>query len=96
MENTSTARASLPWKLALLGPMAVALALLVTASRQSNVHDEMRLSTVGNLMVAVGIALQGVYWLVSRKSPAFGITILVIGSVLFGFGLHTLLRVLGL
>ena len=96
MENTSTARASLPWKLALLSPMAVAVALAVAAMRQTNVQDEVRLTTLANLMVAAGIALQGVYWLVARKSLAIGISALVIGSVLFGFGLHTLLRVLGL
>jgi hypothetical protein len=96
MENTSTQRASLPWKFALLSPMAVALALLLTASRQANLHDEVRLTTIGNLMVAVGIAAQGFYWLIARKSQAIGISALVAGSVLFGFGLHTLLRVLGL
>lgn len=96
MENTSTQRPSLPWKLALLSPMAVALALLVASSRQSDLHNEIRLTTIGNLMVAVGIAMQGVYWLVARKSLAVGITALVVGSVLFGFGVNTLLRVLGL
>ncbi len=96
MENTSPIRASLPWKFTLLSPMAVALALLVTATRQTNLHDEIELTTIGNLMVAVGIAAQGIYWLIARKSIGVGITALVIGSVLFGFGLHTLLRVLGL
>ena len=96
MENTSPIRASLPWKFALLSPMAVALALVVTATRQTNLHDEIRLTTIGNLMLAVGLAMQGVYWLVARKSLAVGITFTVVGSALFGFGLHTLLRVLGL
>ena len=96
MESTGTVRASLPWKFALLSPMAIALALMVTAMRQTNVQDEVRLTTIGNLLLAVGIALQGVYWLVARKSLSIGITALVVGSVLFGFGLHTLLRVLGL
>ena len=95
MENTSTQRASLPWKIALLSPMAGALALVVTASRQANVHDEVLLTTIGNLLLAVGIALQGGYWLVARKSQAVGMTALVVGSVLFGFGLNTLLRALG-
>jgi hypothetical protein len=68
----------------------------LTASRQTDLHAEVRLTTIGNLMVSVGIAMQGVYWLIARKSLGAGITILVFGSVLFGFGLHTLLRVFGL
>jgi|SRR6476646_10790831 len=96
MKNASPIRASLPRKVALLSPMAVALALLLTASRQTNLHDEVRLEMIGNLLVGVGIAMQGVYWLVARKSLGMGITFLVIGSVLVGFGLHTLLRVFGL
>lgn len=96
MKNPSTARVSLPWKFALLSPMAVALATLVAASRQSQLHDEIRLTTVGNLFVAVGITAQGLYYLLVRKSPAMGVTALMVGSAVFGFGLHTLLRVLGL
>ncbi len=96
MENTSRQRPSWSWMLALLSPMALALALLAASSQQNDLHDKILLTTIGNLMVAVGIAMQGVYWLVARKSLAIGITALVVGSVLFGFGLHTLLRVLGL
>ena len=95
MEHTS-ARATLPWKIALLGPMAAALALLWMSSRQTNLQDEIRLMTIGNLLVAMGIAMQGVYWLKERKSLVIGVTALVTGSVVFGFGLHTLLRILGL
>lgn len=96
MEKAKTTHASPAWALALLSPMAVALVLLLTASRQPNLHDEVRLTTIGNLLVAVGLAMQGLYWLIARKSLAIGVTSLVIGSVLFGFGMHTLLRVLGL
>ena len=96
MEPTSAARAPLPWKIALLSPMAIALAVLLTASRQTNLHDEIRLMTIGNLLVAVGIAMQGLYWLMARKSLATGVTAILTGSVLFWFGLHTLLRILGL
>ena len=95
MENTNRVRARLPWTLALLSPMAVALALMVIGSRQPDLHDKVRLTTLANLLVAVGIALQGLYWLLARKSLAVGISALVTGSVLFGFGLNTLLRVLG-
>lgn len=96
MKEPSTARVALRWKVALLSPMAVALVTLVAASRQSQLQDEIRLTTLGNLFVAGGIAAQGLYYLLARKSLAMGVTALMVGSALFGFGLHTLLRVLGL
>ena len=96
MQGNTKARVSVPWKVAVFAPLAAALAVLILASRQSELHHEIGLATIGNLLVALGIATQGVYWIVVRKSNGLGITALIIGSVLFGFGLHTLLRTFGL
>ena len=89
-------RAGLGWRLALLIPMAVAFALLLIARRQTDLQVEVRLTTLGNLSVSAGITMQGLYWILTKKSLAIGIMALMVGSIVFGFGLHTLLRVFGL
>ena len=96
MQVNTTTRVSVPWKLVLFTPMAAAFAVLVLASRQAELHHEIGLATIGNLLVALGIAMQGVYWIIVRKSNGIGIMAVVIGSLLFGFALHTLLRTFGL
>lgn len=96
MEPTASTRASLGWKLALLLPMAVALGLLLMARQQTDLHAENRLTILGNLSVSAGITLQGLYWILARKSLAVGIPALMVGCIVLGFGLHTLLRAFGL
>ena len=89
-------RASLGWRFALLIPMAVALALLLMARRHTDLQAEVRLTTLGNLSVSAGITMQGLYWILAKKSLGIGIMALMVGCTVFGFGLHTLLRVFGL
>lgn len=97
MEST-TARQPVPlwWKLGFFVPLAVALMLIAMSTRQSGLHRQVELSTIGNLCGTVSIVVQGVYWIVGRKQTALGILFVIVGSVTFGFGLHVLLRAFGI
>ena len=95
--QATTTRPTVPlgWKLGLLTPFAAALLILLLSSRQAGLHTKVELTVIGNLLVAVGLAAQGVYWIIRGRQTGLGIFSLTVGSTLFGFGLHTLLRVLG-
>ena len=93
MENTAGSRpASLRWKLALLLPLVPAVALQVLAHRQSDLHAEIRLSTIGSIFLSISLIAQSL--LLMRTSTKWGTAMLIFTSIVLGFGLHTLLRVL--
>lgn len=96
MTEANPTRPSLAWKMGLLMPLAAAFVLLAISWRQTELNARLQLTTLGNLLVAVAIAAQGLYWTLARKSMAIGLTALIVGCVLFGFGLHTVLRAFGL
>lgn len=93
MENTAGPRqTSLGWKVALLLPLVPAVALQVLAHRQSDLHAEVRLSTIGSIFLSLSLIAQSL--LLMRTSTKWGIPMLIFSSIVLGFGLHTLLRVL--
>jgi hypothetical protein len=95
MESTTASRSgSLGWKLVFFVPLAVALVLLLIWSMQTNLHPGIKLPIIGNILVAVSLIAQGVYWILVRKWTGWGIVALIVASTVLGFGLHTLLRVL--
>lgn len=96
MSEANPTRPSVAWRIGLLTPLAVALVLVAISWQQTDLNARLRWMTLGNLFVAVGIAAQGLYWIVARKSLAIGLGALMVGCVVFGFGLHTVLRVFGL
>ena len=93
MENSAGTRpVPLPWRLAVLLPLVPAMALQVLAHRQSDLHAEIRFSTIG--LIFLFISLIGQSLLLMRTSTKWGIALLIFTSAGLGFGLHTLLRVL--
>lgn len=95
MESTTGSRsATLGWKLLILIPLAVAVALAVISSTHTDLHAGIELPIIGNIFLEVSFIAQGVYWIVVSKRTGLGILTLIVASTVLGFGLHTLLRVL--
>jgi hypothetical protein len=93
MESTTRSRsASLGWKLAIFIPLAAALVLQLISARQADLHAGVRLSIIGNILLALSLIAQSAFLL--RKSTTWGIVMLIFASAVLGFGLHALLRVL--
>lgn len=95
MESTTVSRSvSLGWKLLLLIPLAGAVVLAVIGSRQTGLHAQVELNTIGGICGNVALIALGVHWIVVKKLTGLGILMLIVASTVLGFGLHTLLRVL--
>lgn len=84
----------LGWKLGIFLPLAGALTLLLLSSRQHELHAEILLTTIGNMLTMVSMIVMSIYWIVEKKVVGWGIVILVFSSAVLGFGVHTLLRVI--
>jgi hypothetical protein len=84
--------ASLVWKLAFFGPLAVAVVLQVISAKQADLHTGVRLSIIGNVFLSLSLIAQATHLM--RKSTAWGIAMLISASAVLGFGLHVLLRAL--
>lgn len=83
----------LGWKLGILAPLLPALALLLLATQQHDLHRQIALTSAGAILVMVSNIVVSVYWIVVKKLVGWGIVMLIFGSAVAGFGLHTLLRV---
>jgi len=95
MENTtSSPRVSLRWKLLILVPLAAGVVLGVISSRQIGAHVEIQQLTIANLCINVALIAVGVHWIVVKKLTGLGILMLIVSSMVVGFGLHVLLRML--
>jgi len=93
MESTTRSRsASLGWKLAIFIPLAAALVLQLISARQADLRAGVRLSIIGNILLALSLIAQSAFLL--RKSTTWGIVMLIFASAVLGFGVHALLRVL--
>jgi hypothetical protein len=93
MENTtSSRRVSLGWKLLILVPLAAGVVLGVTSARQTGAHAEIQLLTIANLCMNIALIALGVHWIVVKKLTGLGILMLIVSSMVVGFGLHVLLR----
>jgi hypothetical protein len=77
-------------------PLAVALFLMLIGSRQSDPHWSSVLVSLGGLFTNISIIGQGVFLIVVKKRTGMGITTLILGATVLGFGLHVLLRTLQL
>jgi hypothetical protein len=95
MENTtSSPRVSLGWKLLILVPLAAGVVLGVISPRQTGAHVEIQLLTIADLCINVALIALGVHWIVVKKLTGLGILMLIVSSMVVGFGLHVLLRML--
>jgi hypothetical protein len=95
MESATGSRSvSLAWKLSIIVPLAVAVAVLTISARQTDQHKQIMLSIVANIFGVVGLIAQAAFWIVVRKWTGLGIVMLIFTSAVLGFGLHSLLRVL--
>ena len=95
MESATGSRSvPLAWKLSIIVPLAVAVAVLTISTRQTDQHKQIMLSIVANIFGVVGLIAQTAYWIVVRKWTGSGIVMLLFTSAVLGFGLHSLLRVL--
>jgi hypothetical protein len=93
MESALGSRSvSLGWKLLVLLPLAAGVVLGVISAKQTGAHAEIELLTIANLCANVGLIVLGVYWIVVKKLTGLGILMLIVSSMVVGFGLHTLLR----
>jgi hypothetical protein len=95
MESATGSRSvSLAWKLSIIVPLAVAVAVLTISARQTDQHTQIMLSIVANIFGVVALIAQAAFWIVVRKWTGLGIVMLIFTSAVLGFGLHSLLRVL--
>jgi len=93
MENTTNSpKVSLGWKLLILVPLAAGVMLGVISARQTGAHVEIQLLTIANLCINVALIALGVHWIVVKKLTGLGILMLIVSSMVVGFGLHVLLR----
>jgi hypothetical protein len=93
MESTTGSRSvSLGWRLLILLPLAAGVVLGVVSAKQTGGHAEIELLTIANLCVNAALIALGVYWIVVKKLTGLGILMLIVSSMVVGFGLHTLLR----
>jgi hypothetical protein len=81
----------LGWKIALLLPISLAVALAVISSRQTDIHAGVRLSMIGNVFLSTSLIAYSVY-LVRKSTEWWTIAMLIFSSAVLGFGLHVLLR----
>jgi len=95
MENTtSSPTVSLGWKLLILVPLAAGVVLGVISARQTGAHAEIQALTIANLCINGALITLGVHWIVVKKLTGLGILMLIVSSMVVGFGLHVLLRML--
>jgi hypothetical protein len=95
MESTPSSRpVSLGWKLLVLLLLAAGVVLGMISAGQTNTHAEIELLNIANLCSNVALMTVGVYWIVVKKLTGLGILMLIISSMVVGFGLHNLLRML--
>ena len=95
MENTtSSPKVFLGWKLLILVPLAAGVVLGVISGRQTGPHAEIQLLTIANLCINVALIALGVHWIVVKKLTGLGMLMLIVSSMVVGFGLHVLLRML--
>jgi hypothetical protein len=95
MESTTGSRwVSLGWKLLILIPLAVAVALALISSRQTSLHADIAMRVIANIFLEVSMIALGVFWIVVKKLTGLGILILIVASAVLGFGLHVVLRML--
>jgi ABC-type uncharacterized transport system permease subunit len=93
MESTpSSSSVSLGWKLLVLLLLAAGVVLGMIAAKQTNTHAEIELLNIANLCSNVALMTVGVYWIVVKKLTGLGILMLIVSSMVVGFGLHNLLR----
>jgi hypothetical protein len=93
MENTtSSPRVSLGWKLLILVPLAAGVVLGLILPRQTGAHVEIQLLIIANLCINVALIALGVHWIVVKKLTGLGILVVIVSSMVVGFGLHVLLR----
>lgn len=93
MENAAgSQRVPLRWRVVALLPLVPAAVLQVLAHRQSDLHAEIRFSTIGTIFLSISLIAQSLN--IMRTSPKWGIAMLIFTSAVMGFGLHTLLRLL--
>jgi len=89
MESTpGSQKVSLTWKLALFAPLGVAIILQVMAHRQTDLHEQVKVSIVGNIFLFVAMIGQSLFLM--RKSTKWGIVMLILTSAGLGYGLHVL------
>ncbi len=95
MENTtSSPTISLGWKLLILVPLAAGVVLGVISARQTGAHAEIQVLTIANLCINGALIALGVHWIVVKKLTGLRILMLIVSSMVVGFGLHVLLRML--
>jgi len=95
MESTINSRsASLGWRLLIILPLAAGVILGVIAAKQTARHAEIELLIVANLCVNGALIALGVHWIVVKKLIWLGTLTLIISSMVVGFGLHILLRMI--
>lgn len=82
----------LGWKLLILMPLALAVALALIGSRQTGLHAEVKLNTIAGICGDIAMIALGVHWIVVKKLTGLGILTLIVSSTVLGFGLHVLLR----
>lgn len=92
MEKTADRR-SIPtgWKLTLLLPLAAAVVLQLISHKQTNLHEGIKLSILGNVLLSISMIAYSVY-LVRKSKAWWAIAMLIFTSAGLGFGLHVLLR----
>ena len=81
------------WKVTFLLPLSAALVLQLMSHRQINLHEEAKLSIIGNLFLSVSMIAYSSY-LVRKLAVWWTIAMLIFTSAGLGFGLHVLLRAL--
>jgi hypothetical protein len=82
------------WRLLAFVFMAAALVPLVMGSTESDMHRRSELFLLANCSVSVGIVAQGAYLAVAKKQTWPGLSIVIVGALVLGFGLYVLLRTL--
>lgn len=76
----------------ILVPLAAGVVLGVISAGQTGAHAEIQLLTIANLCMNIALIALGVHWIVVKKLTGLGILMLIISSMVVGFGLHVLLR----
>ncbi len=94
MRNPLTDLSPMRWRLLAFVPMAAALVLLVMGSTETDMHRRSELFILANVSVSVGIIAQGAYLVVAKKRTWPGLSVVIAGAVVLGFGLYVLLRTL--
>lgn len=87
---SKSAPVSVSWKLTILAPLAVALALELFSHRASDVRAGVQLSIAGNMCLAFSLVAQSLFLM--KRTTTWGILLLIMSVVLMGFGLHVLVK----